>query len=150
MLILHSLPKAELHLHLEGSIEPATLAELGATGTAPPCQDFAGFIEAFKWAIGYLRCPDDYALIARRLLESLERQNVPYAEITLAAGVVLWRKQDFGPVYDAVRRAASESSVEVCWILDGVRHFGAEHAMQVAQLAAERVDDGVAAFGIGG
>ncbi len=150
MLILHSLPKAELHLHLEGSIEPATLIELGATGTSAPYNDFAGFIEAFKWVTGHLRSPEDYALITRRLLESLERQNVRYAEITLSAGVVLWRKQNFGAVYEAVRRAANESSVTVYWILDAVRHFGPDHAMEVAQLAAERVDEGVVAFGIGG
>jgi aminodeoxyfutalosine deaminase len=53
-------------------------------------------------------------------------------------------------VYDAVRKAAAESSVEVHWILDAIRHFGADHAMEVAQLAAARVDDGVVAFGIGG
>ena len=82
MLILHSLPKAELHLHLEGSIEPATLLELGATETRYQCADFAGFIEAFKWVTGYLRLPQDYGLVTRRLLASLERQNVRYAEIT--------------------------------------------------------------------
>ena len=48
MLILHSLPKAELHLHLEGSIEPETLLELGATGSNYQYADFSGFIEAFK------------------------------------------------------------------------------------------------------
>src|SRR5712671_225214 len=150
MLILHSLPKAELHLHLEGSIEPATLIELGATGSSAPYKDFAGFIEAFKWVTGHLRVPEDYALITRRLIESLERQNVRYAEITLSAGVVLWREQNFGAVYEAVRRASIESSVTVCWILDAVRHFGPKHAMEVAQLAAERVEEGVVAFGIGG
>jgi aminodeoxyfutalosine deaminase len=152
MPILHSLPKAELHLHLEGSIEEETLSEL-----APGCDlaryrfaDFAGFIESFKWATGCLRSPNDYALVTRRLLASLERQNIRYAEITLSAGVVLWRKQDFAAVYDAVREAAAESSVTVFWILDAIRHFGPEPAMEVAQLAAERVDDGVVAFGIGG
>jgi aminodeoxyfutalosine deaminase len=152
MLILHSLPKAELHVHLEGSIEPRTLSEL-----APGCDmsryqfsDFAGFIESFKWATGYLRTPGHYALIARRLLASLERQNVQYAEITLSAGVVLWRKQDFAAIYEAVRGAAAESSVIVFWILDAIRHFGPESAMEVARLAAERVQEGVVAFGIGG
>ncbi len=152
MPILHSLPKAELHLHLEGSIEEETLSEL-----APGCDlaryrfaEFAGFIESFKWATGYLRSPGDYALITRRLLAGLERQNVRYAEITLSAGVVLWRKQDFAAIYEAVREAAAESSVTVFWILDAIRHFGPEPAMEVARLAAERVKDGVVAFGIGG
>src|SRR6266536_359491 len=150
MLILHSLPKAELHVHLEGSIEAETLLELGATESKYQYANFSGFLEAFKQVISYLRSPRDYELITRRLLASLEAQNVQYAEVTLSAGVVLLRKKDFGAIYEAVRRAASESEVEVYWILDAVRHFGPDHAMEVAQLAAERVKDGVVAFGIGG
>jgi adenosine deaminase/aminodeoxyfutalosine deaminase len=97
-----------------------------------------------------LRTPDDYGLVTRRLLGRLEEQNVRYAEIMLAAGVVLWKGQEFGPIFDAVREAAAGSRVQVRWILDGVRQFGAEHAMQVAELAADRVGKGVVAFGIGG
>lgn len=152
MPILHSLPKAELHLHLEGSIEPATLLELAPGSELAPYEfsGFAGFIESFKRVTGYLRSPADYALITRRLLASLERQNVRYAEITLSAGVALWRKQDFAAIYEAVRGAAAESSITVFWILDAIRHFGPAPAMEVARLAAERVKDGVVAFGIGG
>src|SRR5437867_8927784 len=146
MLIINSLPKAEVHLHLQGSIEPKTLAELGAAGSGYEYSDFAGFIEAFKWVTSHLRTPEDYALVTRRLLESLERQNIRYAEVTLSAGVVLWRNQDFAAIYEAARRAASRSSVAVHWILDAIRHFGPDHAMQVAQLAAERINDGVVGF----
>ena len=156
MLILHSLPKAELHLHLEGSVSPETLMEL-APGSDPSeirarCRftGFGGFIETFKWITGHLHAPEDYELITRRLLQDLERQQVRYAEITLSAGVVLWRKQDFAAIYQAVRRAAAVSKVTVFWILDAIRHFGPGPAMEVAQLAAARVDDGVVAFGIGG
>jgi aminodeoxyfutalosine deaminase len=156
MLILHSLPKAELHLHLEGSVSQRTLMEL-APGSDPSeirarCRftGFGGFIETFKWITGHLHAPEDYELITRRLLQDLERQQVRYAEITLSAGVVLWRKQDFAAVYQAVRRAAAASKVTVFWILDAIRHFGPGPAMEVAQLAAARVDDGVVAFGIGG
>lgn len=111
---------------------------------------FAGFLECFKWVVERLRSPEAYTLITRRLVEALEQQNVRYAEVTLSAGTVLWKGQDFRPIYEAVRREALQSQVEVRWNLDAVRHFGAEHAMQVAQLAAERVGHGVVSFGIGG
>src|SRR5260370_26711482 len=142
MVMLHSLAKGELHLELEGSTEQGTLIELGAAGTNAPYKDFAGFIEDFKWVTGHLRSPEDYALVTRRLLESLERQNVRYAEITLSAGVVLWRKQNFGAVYEAVRRAASEASVTGYWVLDAGRHLGPDHAIAVAQIAARAVEPG--------
>lgn len=113
-------------------------------------QGFQGFIQAYKSVVERLRTPEDYARVTRALLARLAAENVQYAEITLSAGVVLWKKQDFAPIYAAVRQAAGESPVQVHWILDAVRHFGVEHAMRVAELAAERVHDGVLAFGIGG
>ena len=151
-----ALPKAELHLHLEGSIEPETLHELDP---ATPVEEFRAlyryngfddFLKAFG-AIGKrLRTPEDYALITRRLLGRLEEQNVRYAEIIVAAGVVLWKGQEFGPIFEAICDAVEGSAVEVHWILDAVRQFGAEHVWAVAELAAERVEHGVVAFGIGG
>src|SRR5579864_854336 len=150
------LPKAELHLHLEGSVEPETLHEMDPATPVEEFRalyqytDFDAFLKAFG-AIGKrLRTPDDYALVTRRLLERLAAQNVRYAEITLAAGVLLWKGQECGPFFDAVRTAAQGSPVEVRWILDAVRQFGVEPAMQVAEFAAERIDQGVVGYGIGG
>src|SRR3954469_20778254 len=89
---LLQMPKAELHLHLEGSVEPETLHELDP---ATPIEefralyeyaDFDAFLRTFG-AIGKrLRTPADYELITRRLLERLAAQNVRYAEIIIAAG----------------------------------------------------------------
>ena len=149
-------PKAELHLHLEGSVEPETMQalepgiDLETIRGMYQFSDFQGFLQTFKWVAERLRTPEDYARITRALLESLASENVQYAEITLSAGVVLWKQQEFAPIYDAVRAAAGQSSIAVHWILDAVRQFGPEHAMQVAELAAQRVNDGVVAFGIGG
>ncbi len=153
---LVEMPKAELHLHLEGAIEPETLHELDPATPVEEFRalyqyaDFDAFLKAFG-AIGKrLRTPADYALITRRLIERLAAQNVQYAEITLAAGVVLWKGQEFAPIFEAVREAAEGSRVNVRWILDAVRQFGVEAAQQVAEWAAERREDGVVALGIGG
>jgi len=143
-------------LHLEGSVEPETLHELDSSTPVEEFRahyrytDFDAFLKAFAVVGKRLRTPEDYGLIARRLLERLAAQNVRYAEIIVAAGVVLWKGQEFAPIFDAVRDAAVGSPVEVRWILDAVRQFGVEPAMQVAKLAAERMDRGVVAFGIGG
>src|SRR6266581_1476901 len=140
------IPKAELHVHLEGSIEPETLHELDP---ATPVEvfsalysyaDFDAFLRAFGVVGKRLRGPEDYALVTRRLLERLAAQNVRYAEIIIAAGVVLWKEQEFAPIFDAIRDAAAGSPVEVRWILDAVRQFGADHTMRVAELAAPRRD----------
>jgi aminodeoxyfutalosine deaminase len=153
---LHDVPKAELHLHLEGSVEPETLYELDPSTSMEEYRalyhytDFDAFLRAFGSVGKRLRTPRDYTLITRRLLERLEAQNVRYAEIIIAAGVVLWKEQDFAAIFDAIGAAAAESAVEVRWILDAVRQFGVEPAMQVAVLAAERQDRGVVALGIGG
>lgn len=155
-LFLLELPKAELHLHLEGSVEPETLHELDPATPVEEFRalyryaDFDAFLRAFGAVGKRLRGPEDYALITRRLLENLARQNVRYAEIIVAAGVVLWKEQNFAPIFDAICAAAAQSPVQVRWILDAVRQFGPEHVMQVAEMAAERIDRGVIAFGIGG
>src|SRR5215510_7897118 len=124
---LLTLPKAELHVHLEGSVEPETLHELDPRTPVEEFRalyqyaDFDSFLKAFGAVGKRLRGPEDYALITRRLLEKLASQNVRYVEIILAAGVVLWKGQEFAPVFDAVSDAAADSPVEVRWIFDAVR-----------------------------
>jgi aminodeoxyfutalosine deaminase len=160
---IRNLRKAELHLHLEGAIAPATARELAARhGVAlDPAQiterciysDFLGFLEAFKWVTSFLRTADDFALITDRLCEKLISQNVDYAEITLSVGVMLWRKQDplanFAAIRDAVARWR-HTGLQVNWIFDAVRQFGPLQAIEVARLAAAAKSEGVVAFGMGG
>ena len=95
------MPKAELHLHLEGSIRPEIAVALAARhGIALTeaevrqryeYKDFTAFIEAFKWVTSFLREPADLALIAADLAEQLLAQHVIYAEVTLSVGVMLLR-----------------------------------------------------------
>src|SRR5437762_11198558 len=86
-------PKAELHLHLEGAIQPRTAITLMARhGVKANEQEvrqryafrnFPEFLETFKWLTSFLREPQDYALVAQELAEHLLTQNVVYAEVTL-------------------------------------------------------------------
>lgn len=150
------LPKAELHLHLEGSIEPETLRELDPDLDLEQARaryryaDFQDFLESYSWAIRHLKGPEHYALIARRLLERLHKQNVCRAEITVSLGVILRRRQDFAAIFEAMQAEAEASPIEVRWILDAVRQWGVEPARDVLRLAIERIGRGVIAFGIGG
>jgi aminodeoxyfutalosine deaminase len=161
--LIASLPKAELHLHLEGTIQPETAVELAVRhGVALTAQhvaakyapgDFAQFIEAFKWVTSLLRTPADYALITGRLAEKLLAQNVVYAEVTLSVGVMLLRKQDPLANYAEIRRTAAPfeaRGLRLKWIFDAARQFGVPAAMEVAKFAAECARHGVVAFGIGG
>ena len=159
--LFQKLPKAELHVHLEGSIEPPTVVELaarhGVTLTIEEAAaryapgDFAQFIEAFLWVTSFLRGPEDYALIARRFAESMQRQNVLYAEVTLSIGVMFRRNQDPAANYAALRDAAAEvPGVRLTWIFDAVRQWGAAAAMEVAKIAAELRSPDIVAYGIGG
>jgi aminodeoxyfutalosine deaminase len=161
--ILDALPKAELHLHLEGSIRPETAVELAERHDVKLTAEevaarynyssFAGFIEAFKWVTSFLRDPEDYALITRKLAEELVRQNVVYAEITISAGVMLRRMQNVEANFTAVREASEGvlfRRLRTGWIVDAARQFGPEAAMEVARCAAKLHHSGVIAFGMGG
>ena len=157
------MPKAELHLHLEGSIEPATAVELAARHGVAVIEeevreryapgDFAKFLDAFKWVTSFLRTPADYALITERLAEHLLAQNVVYAEVTLSIGVMLLRKQDALANLAAIRAAATpfiSRGLRMQWIFDAVRQFGVAAAEEVVRLASQCVREDVVAFGIGG
>jgi len=160
---LAALPKAELHLHLEGAIEPSIVSELAArygdsisaadVAARYATRDFSAFIEAYKWVTSYLRAPRDYALLAQETAERLLAQNVVYAEITLSAGVMLFRQQDVAANFRAIREAVrpfEPRGLRLQWVFDCVRQFGPAPAMQVARIAVELRDEGVIAFGIGG
>src|SRR3954470_2055638 len=144
--------RAELHLHLEGSVSPATLKELDPSLTDEEIAreltytDFDGFIRAYVWVNRKLRTPADYALIARRLFQEVHAQGICYAEIIVSAGVILWKKQDLGAVFSALVREAEKSPVPVRWILDATRQWGGLAAEPVFRFAAANQNRGVVAI----
>jgi len=158
-----SLPKAELHLHLEGSIQPSTVCALTARHGVTVAeqevrrryayQNFLEFLETFKWVTSFLRAPQDYALITHDLAEYLLSQRVIYAEVTISIGVMLLRKQRPEANFEAILAAAEpfeSRGLHMNWIFDAVRQFGAEAASRVVEAAKQCASKSIVAFGIGG
>jgi aminodeoxyfutalosine deaminase len=158
-----AIPKAELHLHLEGSLQPETVCALAkkcgvSTSIEEVLQryayrDFLEFIEAFKWVSSLLREPEDFALALRDLGEQLLAQNVVYAEITLSVGVMLLRHQSPERNFEAMVAAAESfrsRGLQLSFVFDAVRQFGADAAMKVVEAAERCASKSIVAFGIGG
>ncbi len=162
---IHALPKAELHLHLEGSVEPETLVELSRRRDHPEFtrhdaerlyryQDFAAFLLAFKTVSELVVDPEDYELVIYRLMERLQAENVVHAEVYVSVGVALWYKRDFAAIFEALergrQRGESDFGVSVLWLFDAVRQFGPDRARRVVDLAVRYRDRNVVGIGIGG
>lgn len=126
-----SLPKAELHLHLEGTLTPQTLSELSRKHNTPlpvgnsryktdatsgdelsvadverlyQYKDFSGFLLAFKSVADRLRTPEDYELITYRMMQQLRSENVLHAEVYISAGILHWRGEEFAPFLAGAER----------------------------------------------
>jgi adenosine deaminase/aminodeoxyfutalosine deaminase len=162
---IRQLPKAELHLHLEGTIEPDTLLNLSRRHDAEPLTresvgqlysypDFFGFLQSFKNITDRLRTPDDYELITYRMIERLAAEGVVHAEVTCSVGVCLWRGMDFDAIFEGMERGRERGErdfgVSLLWIFDAVRQFGVEAASAVLDVAIRFRDRDVVGFGIGG
>ncbi len=159
------LPKAELHLHLEGTVSPETLVELSACHSSSPLSleraralyhytDFTGFLMAFKAVTELLHSGEDYELIAWRMAQRLATQGIVHAEVYVSVGVVYyWRRIEFEPLFAGMERARErarrELGVSLYWIFDAVRHFGPEEAARVFSKAAELRPAHPAIIGIG-
>ena len=162
---IRALPKAELHLHLEGSIGSDELAELITLHGGGPIdrerlarlykhENFVAFLEAFRRVTHWLRTPEDYELITYRLMQKLAKENVLHAEVYVSVGVVIYFERDFDAIFEGLergrRRGERDFGVSLYWIFDAVRHFGVEAAEKVFNKAIELRDRNVVAIGIGG
>jgi aminodeoxyfutalosine deaminase len=162
---IRRLPKAELHLHLEGTVTPETLVHLSQRQDGVPMTleqaralyrytDFTGFLLAFKAVSEHLRTPEDYELITYRMCEKLAAQGVVHAEVYVSVGVVYyWQRIEFEPLLAGMERgrlrAEQDFGITIYWIFDAVRHFGVEEAARVFRKAAELRPQFPSIIGIG-
>jgi adenosine deaminase len=160
---LLKLPKAHLHLHLEGSIRARTMTEIAERHrlTLPACvqagyrfRDFADFNLQYRAIRECLRDASDFRRIAFELCEDEAAQGVRYAEVTFTLGAHGPRLNNWEMPLESVLEgfaAAREAlGIECRLVVDHGRSKPVELAWQAMHTAARYRDLGVVAFGLGG
>ena len=166
--IIAALPKAELHVHLEGSIRPKTLLLLAQRNKIDlGCkdedslqglyhfQDFRHFIKLYGIITSALCQPEDFMLITQELGLEAAQQGTRYLEVTFSAAIHYRKKGiPFNEMMDALARGAEavrrQVGVEMRFILDHVRGYPLEYCQLTAEWCAQGRDRGVVALGLGG
>ncbi len=155
---LLGLPKAELHLHLEGAIRPSTAAEMADLHgrPAPPAGPFHGlgeFVHAYERARDLIGSLDDLHRIGRELVEDAAAQGVVWSEVYLIPPSYSGR---LGPaegvleaVLDGMRAGTTENSAAgvIVGINRGLPMAAAEESLE---LALAYRDAGVVGLGLAG
>lgn len=167
-----SLPKVELHRHLEGSLRLTTMLDIARQhGVTVPVsmfnlsglvqvqdQDpmtFSNFLDKFKTLRLFYRSPDVIDRVTREAVEDAALDNIRYLELRFTP-VALSRAEGF-PLHDVMdwvitsaQNAAKKYRMKVGLIASVNRHESPELAEQVAWLAAEHIKDGLVGLDLAG
>jgi adenosine deaminase len=153
------LPKAHLHVHLDGAMRPGTLAELASRyGIEVPLPtgygSFAAFTATIEAAAACLRTPDDARRLVTEVVEDAAAAGAVWVEPSMWPGLFGGR---LGPdadaldlVLDAGRQAAGRCGIGFGLVVAANRDRGPAEALAVVRLAASRAGDGVVGFGLDG
>ncbi len=163
-----SLPKVELHRHLEGSLRLTTMLDVARLhGVTVPIslfnlsglvqvqekdpQTFTNFLDKFKTLRLFYKSPDVIDRVTREAVEDAARDNIRYLELRFTP-VALSRAEGF-PLHDVMdwvvqsaKEAAQKYKIKVGLIVSVNRHESPDLAEQVAWLAADYIKDGM--FGL--
>ena len=167
-------PKVLLHDHLDGGLRPATVLELarevGHELPTDPDGDAAAlgrwfaeaadsgslerYLETFTHTVAVMQTADALTRVARECVEDLVADGVVYAEVRYAPEQHLEQGLSLDEVVEAVQRgfdeavAAAGGRIVVRQLLTAMRH--AARSMEIAELAVQWRDRGVAGFDIAG
>lgn len=157
------MPKVELHVHLEGSIRPQTLADLaaqnhvdlpGGVAAAYHFADFQGFLDAYMRCAACLCTHADFERVTYEFLCDEAAQGVRYCEVFLSPMQHLRRDFDFDCIMHAIHegheRARREWNIRMGVIFDHGRQFGVEAGFRVLERALATRSYGVIGLSIGG
>lgn len=161
-----SLPKVELHLHLEGAAPPGFIRGLAAKKKIDisgifdeqgdySYRDFGDFLRVYEAATEVLKTPEDYHRLTLAVLEESAASGVIYSETFLSPDfcggrdLSAWR-EFLHAIREAAELAEKRDGIVLRGIVTPIRHFGPEKAKEVARCAAETAGDWIVGFGLAG
>jgi adenosine deaminase len=160
------LPKAELHVHLEGTAPPELVQRIAARNGVPipdgmlgqdgrfRYTDFLHFLRTYDLAASVMRTGEDYREITYEYLSACARGGAIYVELTAspdhAALVGLSDEEHLEGIARGIDEARRETGIEGRVLMSAVRNFGIERALRVAGYAASRPHPYVVGFSMAG
>ncbi len=168
--LIQQMPKVELHVHLEGAVQPATLLHLAQeNGITLPVTteaevrqwytftDFAHFVEIYFAISECIATPDDLEYVAREFLRGQAAQNILYSEVIFTPYIHYQQKgmafaDQLAAIQRAIAWARQEFGITMAIVVDIDRQTTPEEGALVAEWAigAMHEHDGVIGLGLGG
>ena len=161
-----SVPKAELHVHVEGAASPDLIRRIAARNRVPVpdgvftedgkfrWKDFLDFLNTYDAATSVIRTGEDYRDIVYEYLVKCAAEGAIYVELTAsadhAADVGISDEEHLAALAQGIDDARDETGIEGRIVMSCVRHFGAEKAREVARRTVEGPHPYVTGFGMGG
>jgi adenosine deaminase len=160
------IPKAELHVHLEGTAPPDLIRRLAArNGMRIPdgvfaahdrfaWRDFLDFLNTYNRAASVIRTPDDYRDVTYEYLASCAREGAIYVELIASPGhadsVGLTDAEHYGGIARGIDEARRDFGIEARIVAVAVRNFGVDAAVAIARRLAEDRHPYVVGFNLAG
>jgi adenosine deaminase len=161
-----TVPKAELHVHLEGTAPPALIRRIAERDGLPVPEgvfaapdrfaytDFLDFLDTYDKAASVIRTGDDYRDITFEYLVSCAAEGALYVELTASPDhaklVGLSDEEHIDGIVRGIDDARGETGVEARILISCVRNFGVEPALRIARYAAGRPHPYVVGFSMAG
>ena len=146
--LIRRIPKAELHIHIEGSLEPELMFEIGhrngvksrfqtveALRKAYNFSDLQSFLDIYYEGAGVLREERDFYDMTMAYLHRAAADNVRHAEIFFDPQTHTDRGIAFATVINGITAALRDAPISTRLILCFLRHLSAESAMQTLEEA---------------
>lgn len=161
-----TLPKVELHLHLEGAAPPDFIRQLaGEQGVALngvfnpdggyAWTDFAGFLQTYRDACSVLKGPEEFRRLTEAVLAKSSADGVIYTEIFIAPDICgggdaqAWHEY-LAAIYEGAENARAAHGIEARFISTAIRNLGPDNAERAARLSVDAMGPMLTGFGMGG